>query len=126
MDFTIKWKTKKYHTVGKNLYSNRKIVERSKIDTTKTQIHDCLLSWLSISNTTEFVSEIGTVYPAPALVFTHGFLWVHVAHLIGFYISASTGRNDFIFDIWLLHGDLYRASPFQVYRTSTSCLPRDL
>jgi hypothetical protein len=21
-------------------------------------------------------------------------------------ISASTGRNDFIFDIWLLHGEL--------------------
>jgi hypothetical protein len=41
-------------------------------------------------------------------------------------ISASTGRNDFIFDIWLLHGDLYRVSPFQTYRTSTSCLPRDL
>jgi hypothetical protein len=28
-------------------------------------------------------------------------------------ISASTGRNDFIFDIWLLHGDLYCVSPFQ-------------
>ena len=41
-------------------------------------------------------------------------------------ISASTGRNDFIFDIWLLHGDLYRVSPFQVYRTSASCLPCDL
>jgi hypothetical protein len=40
-------------------------------------------------------------------------------------ISASTGRNDFIFDIWLWHGDLYRVSPFQVYRTSTSCLPCD-
>jgi hypothetical protein len=26
-------------------------------------------------------------------------------------ISASTGRNDFIFDIWLWHGDLYRVSP---------------
>jgi hypothetical protein len=38
-------------------------------------------------------------------------------------ISAFTGRNDFIFDIWLLHGDLYHVSPFQVYRTSTSCLP---
>jgi hypothetical protein len=23
-------------------------------------------------------------------------------------ISASTGRNDFIFDMWLWHGDLYR------------------
>jgi hypothetical protein len=33
-------------------------------------------------------------------------------------ILASTGRNDFIFDIWLWHGDLYRVSPFQVYRTS--------
>jgi hypothetical protein len=41
-------------------------------------------------------------------------------------ISASTGRNDFIFDIWLWHGDLYRISPFQVYRTSTCCLPCDL
>ena len=41
-------------------------------------------------------------------------------------ISASTGRNDFIFDIWLLHGELYRVSPFQVYRTSTSCLPHNL
>jgi hypothetical protein len=41
-------------------------------------------------------------------------------------ISTSTGRNDFIFDIWLLHGDLYLVSLFQVYRTSTSCLPCDL
>jgi hypothetical protein len=41
-------------------------------------------------------------------------------------ISASTWRNDFIFDIWLLHGDLYHVSPFQVYRTSTSCLKCDL
>ena len=41
-------------------------------------------------------------------------------------ISASTGRNDFIFDIWLWHDDLYRVSPFQVYCTSTSCLPCDL
>jgi hypothetical protein len=41
-------------------------------------------------------------------------------------ISDSTGRNDFIFDIWLWHGDLYRVFPFQAYRTSTSCLPRDL
>ena len=41
-------------------------------------------------------------------------------------VSASTLRNDFIFDIGLWHGDLYRVSPFQVYRTSTSCLPFDL
>jgi hypothetical protein len=41
-------------------------------------------------------------------------------------ISASTGRNDFILDIWLWHGDLYCFSPFQVYRTSTSCLPCNL
>jgi hypothetical protein len=38
-------------------------------------------------------------------------------------ISASTGRNDFIFDVWLWHGDLYSVSPFQIYCTSTSCLP---
>ena len=41
-------------------------------------------------------------------------------------ISASTRRNDFIFDIWLWHGDLYHVSPFQVYCTSTSCLPCNL
>ena len=41
-------------------------------------------------------------------------------------ISASTGRNDFVFDIWHWHGDLYRVSPFQVYRTSISCLSCDL
>jgi hypothetical protein len=41
-------------------------------------------------------------------------------------ISASAGRNDFIFDMWLLHGELYRVSHFQVYRTSASCLLRDL
>ena len=41
-------------------------------------------------------------------------------------ISASTGRNDFILDMCLWHGDLYRVSPFHVYCTSTSCLPRDL
>jgi hypothetical protein len=29
-------------------------------------------------------------------------------------ISASTGRNDFIFDKWLLHGELDHVSPFQV------------
>ena len=40
-------------------------------------------------------------------------------HTFVTYISASTGRNDFIFDIWLWHGDLYRVSPFQVYCTST-------
>jgi hypothetical protein len=27
--------------------------------------------------------------------------------------------------LFLIH-DLYRVSPFQAYRTSTSCLPRDL
>jgi hypothetical protein len=41
-------------------------------------------------------------------------------------VSAATGRNDFIFDTWLWHSELYRVSPFQAYRTSTSCLPRDL
>ena len=47
-------------------------------------------------------------------------------HLVVKDVSAATGRNDFIFDIWLLYGELYSVSPFQVYRTSTSCLPYDL
>jgi hypothetical protein len=39
-------------------------------------------------------------------------------------VSAATGRNDFIFDTWLWHSDLYHVSPFQAYRTSTSCLAK--
>ena len=54
------------------------------------------------------------------------FFMFAVMKIFGTDISASTGRNDFIFDIWLLHGELYCVSPFQVYRTSTSCLPHDL
>ena len=34
-------------------------------------------------------------------------------------VSAATGRNDFIFDTWLWHSDLYRVSPFQTYRCYT-------
>jgi hypothetical protein len=36
-------KNKEYHTIAK---SNIKIVERGKIDTPNTQIHDTSLSWL--------------------------------------------------------------------------------
>jgi hypothetical protein len=36
----IKWKAKKYHSVGTIQKSNIKIVERCKIDTTNTLIHD--------------------------------------------------------------------------------------
>jgi hypothetical protein len=42
----IKWKNKKYHAVGTVPNSNRKMVERGKIATTNTQIHDRSLSWL--------------------------------------------------------------------------------
>jgi len=41
----IKWE-KKYHTVRTIPKSNIKIVERSKLDTPNTQIHDHSLSWL--------------------------------------------------------------------------------
>ena len=37
---------KKYHTVRTVLKSNKKIVERGRIDTPKTQKHDHSLSWL--------------------------------------------------------------------------------
>ena len=39
-------KNQKYHTVGTVLNSNRKIVDRDKIETTNTQIHDGTLFWL--------------------------------------------------------------------------------
>ena len=41
-------KNKKYHTVRTLLKSNVKIVERGKIDTPNTQIHDSSLSWFGI------------------------------------------------------------------------------
>jgi hypothetical protein len=40
--------------------------------------------------------------------------------------KPEKGRHGTSFNLWLWYGDLYRVSPFQVYRTSTSCLPRDL
>ena len=41
-------------------------------------------------------------------------------------ISAFTGRNDFIYEIWLCRNVLYVVSSFQVYLTWTSCLVSDL
>jgi hypothetical protein len=64
---------------------------------------------------------MNTIIPFLPFLNSKGNKMLHVTD-----ISASTGRNDFIFDIWLLYGDLYRVSPFQVYRTSTSCLQCDL
>jgi hypothetical protein len=40
-------KNKKYPIVGTVPISNRKIIERSKINTPNTQIHDCSVSWLA-------------------------------------------------------------------------------
>jgi len=40
-----KMKIIKYHTDGIVRKSYRKIIERSKIDTPNTKIHDLLLSW---------------------------------------------------------------------------------
>ena len=42
----IKWKIKKYHTVGIVLKSNIKIIEREKTDILNTQIHDLVLTLL--------------------------------------------------------------------------------
>jgi hypothetical protein len=44
--YEIKRRAKIYHTVGTVPKSNIKIVERGKIDTLNTLIHDCLLSCL--------------------------------------------------------------------------------
>jgi hypothetical protein len=44
-------KNKTYHNIRTAPKSNRKIVERGKIDTSNTQIHDFSLSWLDTCNT---------------------------------------------------------------------------
>jgi len=41
-------KIKKYHTVRTILKSNCKFVERGKVNTPNTQIHDHLLSYLNL------------------------------------------------------------------------------
>ena len=43
--FSIKMKNKKYHNVGTVQNSNRKIVERDKIETRSTHIHNLSLPW---------------------------------------------------------------------------------
>ena len=48
LHYLIKKKIKKkYHTFGTFLNSNGKFVERGKIDTSNTQIHDSPLAWLA-------------------------------------------------------------------------------
>ena len=42
----VEWKTKIYHTVGTIPKSQCIIVDKEKIDTPNTQIHDCSVSWL--------------------------------------------------------------------------------
>jgi tRNA(Ile)-lysidine synthase TilS/MesJ len=42
----IKWNAKKHHTVETIPKSNIKIVEKVKINTSNTKIHDCSLLWL--------------------------------------------------------------------------------
>jgi hypothetical protein len=79
----------------------------------------CTITTMTTSNYTPTHRE-GAILQSPCLSVRPS------VHTFVTDISASTGRNDFIFDIWLWHGNLYRVSPFQVYRTSTSCLPCDL
>ena len=77
-------------------------------------ITQCILNWCSFFYTSTRREGAILQSPCPSV------------HTFVTDISASTGRNDFIFDIWLWHGDWYRVSPFQVYRTSTSCLQCNL
>ena len=53
-ELEIKLKTKKYHIVGTTPNSNRKIVERGKIKTSNTQMHNrlviCLATGTSIKS----------------------------------------------------------------------------
>jgi hypothetical protein len=51
LHYCSRMKNKRYHTARTFPKSNRKIVERRKIDTPNTQIHDCLLSWFGTPNT---------------------------------------------------------------------------
>jgi len=48
-----KMKDKKYHTYVTVPKSNRKIVERGKLDTPDTKIHDHSLSWLDTGTSIE-------------------------------------------------------------------------
>jgi hypothetical protein len=48
-------KTKKCHTFGTVPKSNRKIIEKGKMDTPNKQIHDHSLSWLGTDTSIKMV-----------------------------------------------------------------------
>ena len=41
-------------------------------------------------------------------------------------VSDTGSPEPLVFDTWLWHSDLYHVSPFQAYRTFTTCLQCDL
>ena len=59
-------KNKKYHTVVTLLKCNRKIVERNKIDTPNTQIHDFSIFWLG-TDTSIKCGRVKPVFIGPNL-----------------------------------------------------------
>jgi hypothetical protein len=64
--YIIKWKIKKYHSVRTILKSNRKIVERGKMDTPSTQIRYLWLSWLGTG--TSIKKNVAVLTKSPILL----------------------------------------------------------
>ena len=60
-------RNKKYHTVGTFPRSNRKIVERGRIDTPNTHIHDLSPLWLCLRTDTSSKSNRVKLKPYAAL-----------------------------------------------------------
>ena len=63
-------KNKKYHAVGPIPKFNLKIVERRKIDTPNTQIHDGLISWLCTDASLKS-DRTNVVFPSPHHLYFH-------------------------------------------------------
>jgi hypothetical protein len=70
-------------------------------------IHDFGIVTCTVSPLSRLTTHLLPIYSRDLEFFIIAVMKTFVAD-----ISASTGRNDFIFDMWLWHGNLYRVSPF--------------
>ena len=75
---------KKHHTVGTAPKFNRKIVERSKIDTPNTQILDNSLFWSGIDNSIKRICGI------------HWFCYVNIAEVNNTFQGMGTRKRQLI------------------------------
>jgi len=64
----MKWKSKKYNTVGTVRKSDSNIIERRKIDTSNTQMHDRSLFWFGLVHVLQYAVVNYFIESVPCVV----------------------------------------------------------